>query len=63
MGWKSTTTITRNVAIDLILARMDRSIYENMSNEDLSDMVGNLYGDDPNLPLYGYNFTVSDDTE
>jgi len=62
MGWKSTIDITRKTAIDLILSRLDRSIYEEMTDEELGDMVENLgYGDDTDLPYYGYNFNVTDD--
>lgn len=64
MGWKSTIDITRQTAIDLILAMADRSIYENMTNEELADIVDGLgYGDNIDLPYYGHNFLVIDKEE
>jgi hypothetical protein len=61
MGWKSTVTITRKEAIQLIVNRLDESIYEKMSNEDLADMVESLgYGDEVGLAYYGANFLVED---
>ena len=59
MGWKSTVTISRQEAIELILKR-GNSLNE-LTNDELSDRVGDLYGDDPNLEYYGANFYVSDD--
>lgn len=55
MGWKSTKKISRQEAIDLII----NHIY-NASDSQISDALENLgFGDDSNLPHYGYNFDVS----
>jgi len=58
MGWKSTIDITREEAIQLI---MDRIILVSaLSNKELEDMIESMgYGDDTNLPYYGYNFLIT----
>ena len=56
MGWKSTIALTRNHAISLIIERAMTA-----SNQELLELVG--YGDDTNLSLFGFNFTVLDTNE
>jgi hypothetical protein len=59
MGWKSTVDISRKEAIQLVFARM--ADVHQMPDKDLGDMLATLgYGEDPNLPYYGYNFFVVD---
>lgn len=56
MGWKSSKQISRNEAILLITERALSA-----SNEELELALVNLgFGDDMNLPHYGYNFSVVD---
>ena len=57
MGWKYTTDISREKAIQLIKERvLDLS---SLSNEELSEALEGLgYGDDSKLPYYGSNFNV-----
>lgn len=59
MGWKSTIALTRNHAISLIIERATNA--SNQELEELLELVG--YGDDTNLSLFGYNFTVLDSNE
>jgi hypothetical protein len=60
MGWKSTIDISREEAKRLILQKL--IMLDGLTNEELGDMVEELgYGDDANLPYYGYNFFVIDD--
>lgn len=62
MGWKSTKTLTRRQAIAAITASLDKTPYDEMSNEELENMMYGLgIGDDLNKPYYGHNFTVVDD--
>lgn len=64
MGWKSTATITREQAINLILAARSRKPFEAMTNEELENVLYSQgYGDDTNLSYYGYNFSVVDKIE
>lgn len=64
MGWKSTIDITRDEAINLILAAQDRKRYEDMTNDELEHLLyGFDYGDSIELPYYGYNFSVVDKLE
>lgn len=61
MGWKSTITITRRQAIAAIVQVIDKTPYEEMTNEELDDMMCKLgIGEDVGKPYYGYNFIVSD---
>lgn len=56
MGWKSTIDISREEAIALIAKRTG---YKELNNEQLADLLDELgYGDDIELPYYGYNFNV-----
>lgn len=59
MGWKSTRDIEKSEAIRLIFERLSQ--VHKLSNDELSDILEALgYGDDINLPYYGYNFWVVD---
>ena len=61
MGWKSSKGITREHAISLIAQR----IYDlNLSDEDLCNAVEAIgYGENTDLPHYGYNFFITDKNE
>jgi trans-2-enoyl-CoA reductase len=59
MGWKSTIAFTRSHAISLIMERAMKA--SNQELEELLELVG--YGDDTNLSLFGFNFTVLDTNE
>lgn len=64
MGWKSTINITRERAIDLILSRLDRSVYDNMTDSEIEEMLYKLgFGDETNLPYFGYNFNITDNND
>jgi hypothetical protein len=64
MGWKSTKTITRKEAISAIINSLDKTPYDDMSNEELENMMYELnIGDDIKLPYYGYNFWIFDTEE
>lgn len=57
MGWKSTIKITRNEARKLIIEKLVS--LDNLTNQELESILYQLgYGDDNNLPYYGYNFDV-----
>lgn len=57
MGWKSTIDITREEAMALILEKIVK--LNNVSNEELASVIENLgFGDDTELPYYGYNFNI-----
>lgn len=59
MGWKSTLDITREQAIEMIMLGLNRKPFEEMSNQELEEMLYSLgYGDKPELGYYGYNFSV-----
>lgn len=55
MGWKYTVDITREEAINLIYAHL-----ESLTNEELGDVMGSMFGDNHSLPYYGANFSVYD---
>lgn len=55
MGWKYTADITREEAINLIYAHL-----ENLTNEELGDVMGSMFGDSVERPYHGANFTVYD---
>lgn len=53
MGWKSTLTLSREVAISIL-----SGLYlSSLSNEHLADLLDPL-GDDPESGYYGHNFVV-----
>ena len=59
MGWKSTIEITRKEAIQAIISSLDKTPYDEMTNEQLEDMMYQLdIGDDVDKPYYGYNFII-----
>lgn len=59
MGWKSTLDITREDAVRLILAAQSRKPFDEMTNNELEEQLYSYgYGDNTDLPHYGYNFTV-----
>lgn len=59
MGWKSIKDISREEAIELILKAQNSIDFNSMSNGELENILyGYGYGDDINLPHYGYNFSV-----
>lgn len=61
MGWKSTIDITRREAINAIIQSLERTPYDEMSNEQLEDMMYKLnIGEEVGLPYYGHNFTIYD---
>ena len=60
MGWKSTVIISRQEAIELILKRGDMWY---LTNEELGDMLDDLYGDDTELEYYGHNFIINDNVK
>lgn len=57
MGWKSTKEISREKSIKLIYDRI-----EDATNDELGNTLESLgFGDNTELPYYGYNFSVGDD--
>ena len=59
MSWKSTIEITRREAIQAIISSLDKTPYDEMTNEQLENMMYQLdIGDDFNKPYYGHNFTI-----
>lgn len=59
MGWKSTLDLTRKQAIQAIIGALDKTPYDDMTNEELKRMMYELgIGDDENLPYYGHNFII-----
>ncbi len=59
MGWKSTIDITREEAISAIIASIDKTPYDLMTNSQLEEMMYKLnIGDDIDLPYHGYNFNI-----
>jgi hypothetical protein len=64
MGWKSTIEITRKEAIQAIISSLDKTPYDEMTNEQLEDMMYQLdIGDDLNKPYYGHNFIIRNSEE
>jgi hypothetical protein len=64
MGWKSTIDITRREAINAIISCIDRTPFDEMSNEELEDMMYGLgIGDDINKPYFGHNFSIINEEE
>lgn len=59
MGWKSTIDITRSEAIQAIMASLDKTPYDEMSDDELKDVMYQLgIGDDVDKPYYSYNFNI-----
>ena len=64
MGWKSTIQITRREAIKAIMESLDKTPYDEMSDEQLVDVMYGLdIGDDLNKPYYGHNFWIVGEDE
>jgi hypothetical protein len=64
MGWKSSIQLTRKEAIIAIITALEETPYDNMSNEELENLMYELnIGDDEKLPYYGYNFMVMTNEE
>lgn len=62
MGWKSTIELTRSEAIKAIMSALDRKPFDEMSNEELEEIMYGLgIGDDLDKPYFGRNFTIRDD--
>lgn len=59
MGWKSTIDITRNEAIQAIINAIDKTPFDEMSDEELKNLMYSLdIGDDTDKPYYGHNFNI-----
>ena len=59
MGWKSTIDITRAEAIRVIMESLDKTPYDEMSDDELKDLMYGLgIGDDVDKPYYSYNFNI-----
>lgn len=59
MGWKSTRTITRERAIELIESRL-----LTCSDNELSNALESLgFGENMDLPYYGQNFMIGSEEE
>ncbi len=64
MGWKSTIEISRRDAIKAIMESLDKTPYDEMTNDQLDDLMSGLnIGDDIDKPYYGYNFIIRDTEE
>lgn len=61
MGWKSTLTISREEAISAIMSEMYK--IDEKTNDEISSIMRDMFGDDSNKPYYGYNFDVVDEVE
>lgn len=62
MGWKSTIEITRKEAIQAIMKSLDKTPYDEMTNEELIKMMEQLdIGDDVDKPYHGHNFIIRDE--
>ena len=62
MGWKSTISISREEATELIFRKLSQ--VHSLSNNELGDMLESMgFGEDTNLPYYGHNFRVQDKIE
>ena len=58
MGWKSSKEISREKAISKIYKHL-----EDLSDEQLEDVMCSIFGDNPDLPYYGCNFTIVHETD
>lgn len=59
MGWKSTIKLTRKEAIQAIISSFDKTLYDEMTNEQLEQVMYQLnIGDDLKKPYYGHNFII-----
>jgi len=56
MGWKTTVTITKAEAINLILSRL-----HTLTNDEISDVLESIgFGENTDLSYFGHNFNVVD---
>jgi hypothetical protein len=59
MGWKSTRTITRQRALELIMSRL-----LNATDREVADSLESLgFGENTDLPYYGHNFMIGDEDD
>lgn len=59
MGWKSTRTITRQRALELIMNR-----FLSATDKEVTDALESLgFGENIDLPYYGHNFIIGGDDE
>ena len=64
MGRKSTIQITRKEAIKAIMQSLEKTPYDEMSDEQLVDVMYGLdIGDDLDKPYYGHNFLIVEEDE
>ena len=62
MGWKSTIRISREEALELVFKFISK--VHTLSDSELEDFLERLgYGEDSNLPYFGYNFNIVHDTK
>jgi hypothetical protein len=60
MGWKSTVDISRTQALALVMYYALQC--GNLSDVELEDLLETLgYGDNQNLPYFGYNFNITNE--
>jgi len=62
MGWKSTMDITREEAQKLIMLRM-MSLHSFSDRELESALYALGFGDNGDLPHFGYNFNITYDSD
>ena len=61
MGWKSTVELKRETIIGLIASRI---VSSDVTDDELTNVLDSLgFGDNRDLPLYGYNFRVGSQDE
>ena len=59
MGWKSTRTITRQRALELIMSRLLSA-----TDREVADALESLgFGENTDLPYYGNNFMIGDEDD
>lgn len=64
MSWKSTITITRHDAIITIMNCIDKTPFDEMTNEELEKVMYRMgFGDESCLPYFGHNFTIVNDEQ
>ena len=60
MRWKSTIDLNRREAVDAIIQTVVKTPYDDMSNEELEQLMYDLdIGDDPKKPYFGFNFNIN----
>jgi hypothetical protein len=58
---KTTIDITREEGIKVINDRVSRYKLEKLTDNELCNLIGKIgYGDDKNLPYYGFNFKIKE---